>query len=843
MILLEPDPVNTGVGKRRGYTSALSPTLGASCFTFSRCSMLPSRFLFAVFIVGCWLLTTAHAQQQKKPNRKDTTVYVAPSVTVTSTKATEGKSPVTFNELTKAELREQYTVQDVPKLLSDLPSTVFYSENGNGIGYSYISLRGFDQRRIAVLVNGIPQNDPEDHNVYWIDLPDLSSSVENVQVQRGAGLVNYGQPAIGGSISMMTSNFANKRFVRFTGGIGLQEYTGLDNLIPTDAPALHQSKTSLEVSSGLVDEKYAVYARVSRIASRGYRDYSWADLHSYFLSAVRFDDNVTTQINVFGGPLADGLAYTGMPKEYINNPTLRRSNQNYWEYDSTLRAVGYSANRRPQEIENFSQPHYEILNDVTLSDSLTVKSSLFYYTGDGFFDFDGSWADAATLRLDKLHSGIDSAAPTNAILRASVSNKHGGWIPRVVWKHTDGELTAGAELRWHRSEHWGTISYAENLPVGYNPDFRMYTYNGLRNITSVFAREQYRNSENITTTIEAQLVSSVYAISNERAGNIFTQYTTTDNTTIGNGNELFRVNYLFLNPRAGVNWRIDENNSAYMSVAYTHREPRMGNLYKADEAYYSGAAPLFETDTTGGVTRYNFTKPLIKPEKLLDIELGYTHRTQSYMVTATAYVMDFRDELVKSGKRDIFGNPIDGNAPHARHIGIELQASAVVLQHSQHTLELLANATISQNRFLDYTYNIGNVAIDLANTPQGKGNQIAGFPEQMANVSLRYTYNGLTAQITGKYVGEMRSDNFGQNIGYYQSLGAAIPYADNRIDPYTVINANIGYRINNILSLNSLRLQLQVNNLSNQLYAAGANGAEFFPAAERNWYLGIEAEL
>lgn len=805
--------------------------------------MFFSRFLFAVLLVGSTYLPVIYAQQQKKSVRKDTAVYQSPSVTVTSTKATEGKSPVTFNELTKAELREQYTVQDVPKLLAELPSTVFYSENGNGIGYSYVSIRGFDQRRIAVLVNGIPQNDPEDHNVYWIDLPDLASSVDNIQVQRGAGLVNYGSPAIGGSISMTTSNFANKRFVRLIGGIGLQEYSGGTNLAPDYTSLLHQSKTSVEVSSGLVDNKYAVYARLSQIASRGYRDYSWANLKSYFISAVRFDDIVTTQLNVFGGPLSDGLAYTGMPKQYITDKTLRRANQNYWEYDSTFRTVGYSANRRPQEIENFTQPHYEILNDIALSDSLTVKSSLFYYTGDGFFDFDGSWANAATLRLDKQHSGIDSANPQNSIIRASVSNKHGGWIPRVVWKHGTGELTAGVELRWHRSEHWGSISYAENLPVGFNPDFKIYTYNGLRNIASVFVREQYYNSDNVTTTLEAQMVSSDYAISNERAGNIFTSYTTTNNTIVDNGNELFRVHYLFVNPRAGVNWRINEQSNAYASVAYTHREPRMGNLYKADETYSSSAAPLFQTDTIGGVTRYNFSNPLIKPEKLLDIELGFTHRTQQYMLAATAYIMDFRDELVKSGRRDIFGNPIDGNAPHARHIGIELQASALLLQTVGQSLEILANATVSRNRFIEYNYNIGNITIDVANTPQGIGNPIAGFPELLGNVMLRYTNSGFVSVVTAKYVGEMRSDNFGENISYYQSLGAEINYADNRVDPYYVLNANMSYQMNNVLSLTSLRLQLQINNLTNNLFAAGANGQEFFPAAERNWYMGIEVEL
>jgi len=108
------------------------------------------------------------------------------------------KSPVTFSNLTPQNLRERYSVQDVPVLLSELPSVTTYSENGNGIGYNYINIRGFDQRRISVMINGVPQNDPEDHNVYWIDFPDLLSSTDNIQVQRGAGSAFYGPPPSAG---------------------------------------------------------------------------------------------------------------------------------------------------------------------------------------------------------------------------------------------------------------------------------------------------------------------------------------------------------------------------------------------------------------------------------------------------------------------------------------------------------------------------------------------------------------------------------------------------------------------------------------------------------------------
>ena len=442
------------------------------------------------------------AQQSSK--KSDTLHYTVPSVTVSSTRANAITTPVTFTELTQAQIREQHSAFDVATLLSDLPSTIFYSDNANGIGYSYLTIRGFDQRRIAVLVNGIPQNDPEDHNVYWIDFPDITSSLDNIQVQRGAGLINYGAAAIGGSINLTTSNFAHQRYARFTLGIGMQEHaaTGL-NAAPADVSNLSTSKTAFEYSSGLEAGKYAYYMRLSRIQSRGYRDNSWADLTSFFVSAARFDDAISTQINIFGAPIADGLAYMGLPKSYITDPTLRRANFNYWAYDATslnssvpTQKVVDSTRRRVQELENFSQPHFEILNDISLGENISLKSSLFFYSGAGFFDYDGSLANARTLRLTKQFGGSDSiSSPTNALIRAQVSNRQGGWIPRVVFKHTGGELTVGAELRQHRSERWANIHYAENLPAGFDPEFRIYSYEGARNIYSLFAREQYSLSE------------------------------------------------------------------------------------------------------------------------------------------------------------------------------------------------------------------------------------------------------------------------------------------------------------------------------------------------------------
>jgi iron complex outermembrane receptor protein len=762
--------------------------------------------------------------------------YELPVVTVTTTRAEAGKSAVPFTTVEPTDIQLRYTAQDLPTLLNTLPSVFVWSQNGNQIGYSTLVMRGFDQRRIAVLINGVPQNDPEDHNVYWIDFPDLAASVSDIQVQRGAGLVSYGAAAIGGSINITTLNFLQQRLVRISLGNGWQQFGagGRTVLQPT------VQRYALEVSSGLIEGRYAVYGRMARIDSWGYRDQSWAQLNSYFLSGVRFDERLTTQVNIFGGPLADGLTYYGIPKEHIRDRTLRRKNYAWWEYDTTYRQIGFALERRPNELENFSQPHYELLNDWRISDSLELKSVLFYYTGDGFFDFDGSWADARTLRLTPEYGWDlpDTVYPRNAIIRAFVGNKHGGWIPRLLWRHRGGELLLGAEVRLHRSEHWGKVRYAELLPTNFDPEYKIYSYEGVRDIFSLFARERYELTPQLALTAEAQVVHHSYRIRRERAGNRWTYYLTTRGDTVWGSGTLFDVRYTFFNPRLGLLWRPTPEQELFALVAYTSREPRMRNLYAAEDSYF-GAVPLFASDTLGGVRRYDFSRPLVKPERLLDIELGLRWNTERFRLSAGTFWMEFFDELVKSGRVDIFGAPIDGNAPRTRHIGLELESSATLLRSpTLGELSLGATATLSRNRIVEYTYYTERDSFSLA------GNPVAGFPEVLASGIVHYRFGEAQVQVLLRHVGRFYSDNFGTKLAEYAQRDPKIAdYRDNVVDPYTVVDVDARWAIPGVFGLQRLVLRLQVHNLFDVLYAAGTEGRHFFPGAERYIFLGADFEL
>ncbi len=247
--------------------------------------------------------------------------YKIPSVVVTSSKAEAGITPISYSEINHKEIQQKYISDDMPKILSKMPSVIYTSKNGNPVGNSSLSMRGFDQRRITVLINGIPQNDPEDHQVFWIDLPDLAGSSENIQVQRGAALNNCAAPSIGGLINITTVNYANQQGVKIFSGLGVQEFTTNQYT----KYKLNTNNLSIEASSGLINN-WAFYTKLARIKSDGYRDDSHANLQSYFLSTSHFSENLSTQINIFGGPIREGLAYNGVPKSYIKNDSLRKKN-------------------------------------------------------------------------------------------------------------------------------------------------------------------------------------------------------------------------------------------------------------------------------------------------------------------------------------------------------------------------------------------------------------------------------------------------------------------------------------------------------------------------------------
>jgi len=743
-----------------------------------------SGIIMAIALISL-LYSPLFAQQEA-----DTIKYEFDPVLVTGTMAKERETPVTFTNLHKETIEQRYSMQDVPVMLAELPSMISYSDGGNGIGYNYMFLRGFDQRRLSIMVNGIPQNDPEDHNVYWIDFPDLLASSSSVQVQRGAGSALYGPPAIGGSVNIITNPFTSTPSLKIETMAGFQEFGDSSSSLP-----LTMQKYSLSFNSGLIDNSLMIYGRYGKILSDGYRNHSWIKMDSYFFGAMYVANKSTTRFHMFGGPLQDALVYLGLPKSVNPNYTLRRMNFNE------------SGNiRRTEEKEKFYQPHYEILNEWKISATEKLDNTVFFYDSHGQFDIDGSWGDAATLRVDSLHGFVPTPTISNAIIRAGVDLLQWGWLPRYEWQHDRGELTVGGEYRYHLGKHWGKIQYAEGLPSHYDPEYRFYQYDGIKHMASVYMTENFKLQDEMTLMANLQLAYNEYQIRNEK----FLDHS-------------FSVPYLFVNPRLGLNYNVTEEWNAYVSFGYTTREPRMRNLYAAEDAYWDpNAVPQFSVDTSGGSPKYDFDKPLVKPEQLLNIELGAGYHADGIEVNSNVYLMEFTDELVKSGQVDIFGNPVYGNAPRTRHLGAEFDAAVQLMDY----FVVSGNASISTNNIVSFavvdSFSGGTVYRTSLNN-----NPIAGFPGVTANLRLTYQRDGSSISLVAKHVGAFYTDNFKNSL--------------NRNDAYTVLN------VESVLALTAtgdaeIGVRGEVRNLLNTLYLQNGEGNAFFPAAERNYMFGMSVQ-
>ena len=721
------------------------------------------------------------------------------SILVEAFRQKEEAAPISYSTIKRDEISSTYTLQDIPQFLSSLPSVTSYSESGNGIGYNYLSIRGFDQRRISVSINGIPQNDPEDHNVYWLDFPDLISSAELIQVQRGASSGIIGYPAIGGSINIITSSFANEPKLDLQSSLG----------------SYNTRKYSASFSSGIIDKKYSFYAKLSQILSSGYRDKSWVKFNSYHISAVRYDDKLTTQVNFYGGPISDGLAYNGLPKFVINDKELRKKNYSYWEADEKNKLITYKSERRSDEIENFSQPHFELLNDYKFNENFSLNSALFLVLGEGFFDYDGSWSIYYDDYFRLIQNGFDiRIPPTNALIRAQVENAQIGWIARLNLSHENENLILGAEYRNHKSTHWGSIIYAENLPAGLTKDYRYYYYNGGKDILNVFINETLTLNEQIKLTGELQFAYHKYKLFNER-------YVSND----------FSIAKLFFNPKFSVNYKFSDGQLIHFSFARVTREPRLKNYYDAAESS-GGAVPEFEKGDNGP---FDFNKPYVHAETMNDFELGAFMQSDYYSLSANLFFMLFQNEIVKNGKLDRFGQPITGNMESTIHQGIELSASLKLIDG----LEVHSNITLSKNIIKRGKYFVNSqTSLDLF------GNRLSGFPDFLTNFIISYKKYGLLVKLNGKYVGKFYSDNYDEKLAEYLSLSPGfVDYLDNVNNAYFATDFFCSYEFNFIESLAPSKIFLQVNNVFDKLYSAYAIGKEFFPAAERNFLIGVQVGL
>ena len=771
----------------------------------------------------------------------DTAQYKTPIIEVDEFRGLVKVIPLTLETVKRDVIRKRYVMQSLPVFLNGSTSINAYSESGSLIGYSYFTIRGFDQRRISIMINGIPQNDAEEHQVYWNELSDITSSLENIQVQRGMSTALYGSSEIGGVINLQTIDYFKNRFLSLSGGYG----------------AYNSRRYALEYSSGLTKSGFGVYGKLSRTTTDGYRNQSWADQWSYFFSAGKLlGKNSVIKLNAYGSPVRNHLTYYGISKYYLAG---KITGDKYFDRR-------YNPLANPDETDEYFQPHFELMFNLQASKNVFISNTFNYIRRDGNyvqyyltsrgFDFSDfrlkyfysqdtvsykpncylrDWAGRITYETDKGYRVIQSDIKAKSV----TDGNDFGWYPRIHYKHFNdiGNLVIGGEFRHHNSEHSGEIIQADALPPGTPDNFRYYFYNGKKNTYSVYINEFTNIEKKLSGMVGIQLTKHRYSIDNN-----ISPYN-------------FSVDYELLNYRIGLNYNFNDNFRGFANVSTARREPRLSEIY---DGSYVKSAPNFQIiDTVNGI----YANPLIDYEELKDFELGFGYSGNYLRANVNFYWMNYRNEIVGNGRLNNFGNPITSNAGESVHRGVELEFEYDILTHIHRAasekirvLTLNGNLTWSENYYKTY---IAQEGIDeLGNIIYGadySGNKILLNPQIITNLSLNITYGrGLNAYVTMQYVGKQYLDNT-ENEKKNPEAKQIWSYIDKIIKPYIVFNAGVtldvvsfftSYKLSRFLK--SLEASVRISNIFNSLYEPSGgidfNGAPvWIPSAERNIFFNLKA--
>ncbi len=638
-------------------------------------------------------------EPKEEATLKDEDAVLEESVVVTATRAGEDE-PATHTNIPRQAIEREFWAQDMPALLRLSPSVQHYADAGIDLGYSYMSLRGFDQRRVAVTINGVPLNGAESHQVYWVDLPGFAEMTEDIQVQRGVGKSLYGAGAIGGSVNVETA--------RLKPGEGYSASLGWGTF--------DTSKVHVSWKSDLLGGGWVLGLAASRLASDGYRERSGTRMAMLFVTAQKLGPRSVWRINLFGGKEKTQLAYLGLTRAELAQD--RRANP--------LR-----------DLDTFYQPHFQVINEWQARDDLTIENTWFAFFGRGKFDQNQDQALGFEFKITD--PAVSGESFEGVVRERWISEWDYGWLPKVTWRHGRGTLTAGAELRIHRGHQWGDVS-AEVAPAGTPSRFRYYDYRIPKTTTTFYVQEEWKPDERTNLVFGLQRVSHRWSLEDRLDDPLV--------ASAGYARYAYDVEYAWWAPRFGVHRRLGRHLSGFFSVAESRREPTTYDLYNIQEWYES---PAFRgIDPATG----RLTDPIPREEKLRDYELGLRWESSGLVAAMTLYEMRFRDELVFLGALNDVGLPVTGNSDRSTHRGVELELGARLAS----AWELRGHLTVSRDvhdRFVENVFDDTGTLVPVDRS----GNRVAGFPDRLGRLAVVWRPRWGSVELGATHTGRIYVDN------------------------------------------------------------------------------------
>lgn len=708
--------------------------------------------------------------------RKQATILQ--ELTITATRA-DAKTPMTYTNLKAEDLQANNLGQDVPYLLRWTPSTVVTSDAGAGVGYTGIRIRGTDPTRINVTINGIPLNDAESQGTYWVDLPDFMSSTNDVQIQRGVGTSTNGAGAFGATINLNTSTRHDEPYLRTNASIG----------------SFNTLKGNVQFGTGLLQDRFSLDGRLSRIGSDGYIDRARADLDSWYLSGAYYGNKNVLRFNAFSGHEVTYQAWNGVPPDLVDDPSTR-----------TFNSAGTEKAGEPydNEVDDYRQTHYQLLFDQQISGNLDLSLALHYTQGEGFFEqykADESLEDY----------GLEPAGEittTDLIRRRWLDNDFYGTVYALRYTSDDNRLTTtlGGGYHIYDGRHFGEIIWARYAS---NSEIRDHYYDNDAKKTdfNVYGKVNYELLNGLNAYVDLQMRRVDYEFLGINSQGV----------AVPAGDNLS-----FFNPKAGLFYQFNPHSEAYASFAVANREPNRNDY------------------TENPIGRWP------KPERLYNTELGWRYRWDKAAFGANFYRMDYKDQLVLNGQINDVGEYMRINVPESHRMGVELIGG---LQLSPR-LDVNANLTLSRNKVSRYTEYLDTYDVDFnwleQQTIERTDADLAFSPDVIAGGDIGFKIlpesgkHHLDLNLMGKYVGRQFIDNTSDK--------------NNQLNAYWFSDLRLQYRWETGF-FKSVGLTFLVQNVFDQLYETNGwsyrykyDGATYvdqglYPQAGRNFLLGLTVDF
>ena len=618
------------------------------------------------------------------------------NVQVVSTRATR-KTPMAFTNMGKEQLKAVNHGQDIPYLLSLTPSVTMTSDAGNGIGYTSLRIRGTDPSRINITANGIPMNDAESAQLYWVNMGDFASSVQSMQIQRGVGTSTNGAGAFGATLNMQTEN------------VGIEPFVGID----LSGGSYYSHKETLRFGTGLLGGHWGIQGRLSNIGSKGYLDRASTKLNSYFLQAGWFGDNTMVKFITFNGVEETYHAwnYTSKYEQALYGRTYNSCGEYYDEEGNTR----YYDN----QTDNYHQQNYQLIWNQRLCDVLNLNAALHYTRGDGYYE---EYKRKRTL-LEYDLDPQETWAKSDLVRQKKMLNDFYGVVASLNYNnHQNLQATLGGGWNKYDGDHFGYVTWVKSPLAALQPNHKYYDDNAKKTDFNVYGKVTYDFVPGLNAYVDLQYRH----VGIKMVG-------PTDEINWDTNKRIvydMKESYDIFNPKFGLNYDITSNHKVYASYAIAHKEPTRNNFQNSLNA---------ELDQP-------------KAERLNDLEVGYKYQSQLFTAGANLYWMDYKDQFVLTGEIDKIGEAITRNVPDSYRLGVELEAALKPIDWFRWDV----NATWSKNRVKGITVQLmdGGVA-DLGNQP------LAFSPDFILNNILTFNYRGLKASVQSQYVSEQYMTNTG----------------------------------------------------------------------------------